>query len=369
MNRRDLFRTLGLGGIGLLIPWQLSAADFLPGQASSGALRLGSNENPYGPSPAALEAMARYMRDGNRYPFELVQELVKALASRNGLTPNQVILGAGSNELLLNAASWCLETKLPVVAANPVFPVLGMYIERFGGQVTHIPLNAQKAHDLPAMLRAADKTPGMVYIVNPSNPTGTLVDHQALLDFIKEASQKSYVLVDEAYIEFVDPAYSRSVASEVSNNPKLIVLRTFSKVFGLAGMRIGYALAHADTLRKIGSYQIFPGISTNAAGIGAALASLNDKAFVSHTIEQNTVAKQHVYDSLDQLNIRYIPSHTNFMMFDLKKYSGDFKADMAKENILLQQFEDEEGRWARLSIGKLEEMGTFTEALERIWKK
>jgi histidinol-phosphate aminotransferase len=368
MNRRDAFRTLGLGGLGLLVPWQLNA-DPMPGQAVTGPLRLGSNENPYGPSPAALEAMSRYMREGNRYPFAMNKDLIQAIARRNGVSDKQVLLGAGSSELLLNAASWAIEAKLPVVAADPVFPIFGKYVERFGGQVTHVPLNALKAHDLPRMQKAAASTPGMVYLVNPNNPTGTLLDHQALLDFIKTVSKKSYVLVDEAYIEFVDPAYSRSVVSEVTSNPKLIVLRTFSKVHGLAGMRIGYALAHPDTLKKFSSYQIWPNASVNAAAIGAALACLEDKGFVNETIEKNTVAKQHVYDTLDQMKIPYIPSHTNFMIFDLKKYKGQFKQDMAKENILLQEVQDKDGLWARLSIGKLEEMSVFTQKLQGIWKE
>lgn len=367
MNRRDAFRTLGLGGLGLLLPWQLEAAGSSPRQVVSGPLRLGSNENPYGPSKAAMEAMTRFIREGNRYPFALNKDLIQAIAKRNGVGSDQVLLGAGSSELILNTASWALEAKLPVVAAKPVFPLFGMYVERFGGQVTHIPLNAQHAHDLPRMQEAAEKTPGMVYIVNPNNPTGTLLDHQALLAFIKEVSKKSYVVVDEAYIEFVDPDYSRSVVSEVKNNPRLIVLRTFSKVYGLAGMRMGYALAHAESLKKLSSYQIWPGATANIAAIGAAMAALEDPQFVRETIEKNTAAKQHVYETLEQMKIPYVPSHTNFMIFDLEKYVGEFRQDMAKEEVLLQEIEGNGKSWARLSIGTWEEMQVFTEKLKKLW--
>lgn len=367
MNRREAFRTLGLGGLGLLVPWQLSAANPMPGQAISGTLRLGANENPYGPSLAAREAMKNYILEGNRYPFALAQELIEMLTDRNDLGENQVLLGAGSSELLLNAASWALEAGLPVVSADPVFPIFGRYVERFGGAVTHVPLNAKKEHDLPSMLKATQETPGIVYIVNPNNPTGTLLDRQKLLDFVTEASKSSYVLLDEAYTEFVDPNYGNSLMKEVSNNPKLIVLRTFSKVFGIAGMRMGYAMAHPETLRKFSSYQIWPNASANAAAIGAAIACLEDHAFVNMTIEKNAVAKQHVYDTLDQMNIRYIPSYTNFMIFDLKGYAGQFKSDMAKQNILLQQVKESDELWCRLSIGKLEEMTQFTKKLKQLW--
>jgi len=282
---------------------------------------------------------------------------------------NQVLLGAGSIELLQHTGNFMGKEGFPLVTATPVFLVLPNLARRFENPLIEIPLNAEKQHDLPRMLEAVKKNPGMVYVVNPNNPTGTIVPHKELLPFCKEASEHAYVVVDEAYIEYLGADYAQSVAPLIRDNPKILILRTFSKIFGLAGLRIGYAIAHPEMIDRLKTFQVHPNVTLAYTSIAAARASLSDQPFQEKSRQKIRASVDYVCEMLDKRGIKYIPTHTNFLYFDINAYPDNFRQDMASHNILLQQVTEQDNRtWCRLSIGKQDEMEVFVSVFEKIWK-
>jgi histidinol-phosphate aminotransferase len=341
-----------------------AAAASQAGPAPRGVIDLSSNENPYGPSPRALEAMTRSQPVAGRYPDAAEQRVVEAIARHHATLPERVVLGCGSSEVLRLCDAAFLGPGRTVVAAEPTFEAVLHYAKVTRAEAVQLPLTAEFRHDLTAMARACDSRTGLVYVCNPNNPTGTIVQGDALLAFLQQVPPTAVVVVDEAYHHFVeDPAY-RSAASLVDRFPNLVVSRTFSKVYGMAGMRLGYALASAANAEALRAHAAWS--NANVAALEAALASLADPDHAARQRELLNGTRRALCRALDQERRRYIPSETNFLMIEV---GGDVKplvpAFEARGIRIGRRFAAMPG-WLRVTIGRPEETEAFLAALREL---
>jgi histidinol-phosphate aminotransferase len=226
-----------------------------------------------------------------------------------------------------------------------------------------VPLATDRTLDLKGMMSSLTNDTRMVYVCNPNNPVGTYVDDQLLRTFVDECSKKCMVLVDEAYTEFGEVPSVKDIAIK---NPNVVVAKTFSKIYGLAGARIGYAIAHPDIIRRLSGLQSWPDMSISMATCAAASAALKDQAFVKHCREKTKQAREMCYKTFKELNLDYIPSHTSFILFNIDKIKGDFSSMMLTKNIYVQYRDHFGGKWCRVSMGTVEEMQQFCSVLKEI---
>ncbi|MNK07022.1 putative phenylalanine aminotransferase [compost metagenome] len=362
-TRRDWLRQTGLAvaGLGLLPLDGLAIPTIIKTRENADEIiRLRSNENPYGPSPSARTAMMEAVNKSNRYGWQLASELITVIAKKNKLDDDNVLLGCGSTEILDIVVRYAAKTKGSLVMAATTFDYWTSIAEELGLEKKSIPLTSDKKHDLKAMLKAIQPDTKLVYICNPNNPTGTICDTNELIAFVNEASKKTLVLIDEAYIDFTNEP---SLINLVVGNKNVIVARTFSKVYGLAGARVGYAVANSAIIADMSKMQSSnSGISVVSAY--GALASLNDTDFVKETIALNEAAKNYTIQQLEHLGMKCIPSVTNFVYFSLINYKKDYFDLLSKNNILGTRIYEEEGKWTRITIGAMDEMKKFIKALE-----
>ncbi len=354
--------SIGLVGIGI-IPFEsfaISTKETLIAEKGTNLIRLRSNENPYGPSAMAREAMSTSVAVSNRYNWDLLDELIEKIAQKHELAAQSILLGSGSSEILNLVAMYCSTASGNLIIAETTYDYWTLTAEHAGLKKMPIPLTADKKHDLDAMLKAIGPDTKMVYVCNPNNPTGTICTSKALLDFIAEATKRTKVLVDEAYLDYTDQP---SLAHLVKENKNLIISKTFSKVYGLAGSRVGYALAHPDTIKELSELQYATNGSVSVVSASGAMASLQDTAFVTETILRNAEARKYTIEQLEHLNIRCIASHTNFIYFSLENYSKDFFEQLDKNKILGTKIYEEKGKWTRITIGTMNEMKQFIKAL------
>lgn len=364
-NRRNWLKQASFGIVGLgIIPFEsfaISSEESIIEENNVNLIRLQSNENPYGPSALAQNAMRNSINVSNRYNWELLDELIGKIAQKHNLTDQNILLGAGSSEILNLVALYCSKKSGNLIIAETTFDYWTVTAENAGLKKIAIPLTVDKKHDLSAMLKAIDSDTKMVYICNPNNPTGTICANEALLNFINEATKRTKVLVDEAYLDFTDQP---SLANLVTENKNLIIAKTFSKIYSLAGARIGYAIAHPDTINELSQLQFSPNGSVSIISASGAIASLKDNKFVAETILLNAEARKYTIEQLERLKIPCIPSHANFVYFSLENYSKDFFEQLKKNNILGTKFYEEKGKWSRITIGTMKEMKQFIKALE-----
>ncbi|MFC1661128.1 pyridoxal phosphate-dependent aminotransferase [Gemmatimonadota bacterium] len=291
------------------------------------SIRLSSNENPLGIPPGSRDAILKGIEEANRYPSWARRSLTEALAEKHGVEPAGIVLGNGSTEVLQMGVQAQLDPQLRLVAPTPTFEDVFEYSEPHPWiDLRPIPLTDTFAHDLPAMERETNGAPGPVlaYVCNPNNPTGSLTSVGEVEAWIRRAPENVHFLVDEAYFEFVDSDDFRSLDRLAWENPNVVVVRTFSKVYGMAGLRLGYGVAHPDTARRLGAFAAGP--NTNQLALVAGLAALEDADWVAKSVEANLTSRRIAYQALDELDLEYIPSHTNFVMHriggDLQAYIG-----------------------------------------------
>jgi histidinol-phosphate aminotransferase len=213
------------------------------------------------------------------------------------------------------------------------------------------------------MLSAVNSETRMVYICNPNNPTGTYLDHAKLQAFVAECTKKCFVLVDEAYTEFAE---LKSLAPEAAANPNLLVAKTFSKIYGLAGARAGYAIAHPDTIKKLSALQPWPDVAVSQVTAAAASAALDDQEFVKYCRQKTAEARQMVFDCCKEMKLEYIPSSTSFVLFNIDPLKCDLSKEMEKKNIMVQYRQHFGGKWCRVSMGTTDEMKAFCSSLRQI---
>jgi histidinol-phosphate aminotransferase len=362
LSRRQFASTLAGAGLGLGRPSTAEAS--LPPGAPEDAIQLNSNENPYGPSPRALEALTRAQVSAARYPDALDRRLTEAIAAAHGVTPEQVVLGCGSGEVLQMAAMAFVRPDRPLVACETTFEAVLGYARVAGGDAIKLPLTADFRHDLPRMLAACDARTGLVYVCNPNNPTATLVTRDELALFLERVPRTATVLVDEAYHHFVEDKAYASAFEWLPRLPNLLVVRTFSKVHGLAGLRLGYGVGSKETIAATRAHAAFD--NANQGGLAAALASFPDEEHIARQRTLNREARDWLYRELDKDGRRYIPSHANFLMIEV---GGDvapvIEAFRQRRILVGRRFATMPG-WLRVSVGTPSEMRAFMEAFRTI---
>jgi len=309
-SRRTFGRLVGAGVAGAAL--RPIPAGALP--VDEGSVRLSANENPYGPSPTAVQAMRDAFPVAYRYPDEAAGEMIAALSRLHGVASEWILLGAGSSEILNLAAGAFTGPGRKLVMADPAFESIGKHARVRGAEVIAVPLDGAYAHDLAKMAVGGS---GLVYICNPNNPTGSITPKQRIRAFLDALPASGMALVDEAYHHYADSSDYESVIPLVKTHPGLIVTRTFSKIYGMAGLRLGYAVAQPAAIKKLSAQGAFD--SVNGIALAAARASLADAGYVAEGVKRNAATKTQVLAELRRLGYQTVPSQTNFVMIDTRK--------------------------------------------------
>jgi histidinol-phosphate aminotransferase len=331
---------------------------------SAQKIRLNSNENPYGPSEKAKKAMMESLSRGNRYAFDELEELRKIIATKENVDPSYILLGAGSGELLCQTGiAYGLEGGR-VLSAYPTFPLLMNYAQQMKAVWDKVDLNDKLEHNYEALASGIKSDTRLVFSCNPNNPTGTVVSDSIVRPFCEEASKKTLVYADEAYLEFLEPSEQKSMVGLVENNTNLIVSKTFSKIYGLAGMRIGYIVGHPDSLKKIAQYG--DTISPSQPAIAAAKASMGDEDFMKLTREKNALARKVLTDYLDLKKIFYGNSQTNVVLFPAPKDGKKILSQLDEKGFLIRIWDYQGKEWCRVSIGTFDEMKQFVRVFDAV---
>ncbi len=328
--------------------------------------RLFANENPFGPSPKAKQAIQDAMAQSYQYPFMFAREFMDKICVTEGLKQDNLIMGAGSSEILLAAAIlFSQKAGGNIVTGDPTYEDLPSKAEDFNVTWKKIPLTSEYKLDLDAMEKAVDGNTALVYVCNPNNPTATVLDIEKLKAFVDRVSAKVPVFVDEAYIDYLDDPKANTMISAIKNGKNIIVARTFSKLHGFAGLRVGYAFAQPEMIKKLSMYTTgFASIT--ATSLHAAYASYQDKDFLKEALQKTIASKQFLYDTLKKEGYDYIPSYTNFVLFPLKMDSIKFVSEMGKRGVGIRSWKFNKMEWCRISIGRMDEMEAFAAAFKEI---
>ena len=368
VSRRKFAQLLGAGAAATLVRPRLSfAKPTQPNTTSSTAggtvVRLSANENPYGPSPKGLQAITDSFGIACRYPDEHNNVLIEKLAKLNGINHDQILLGDGSGEILkLCAETFTGQQRGPLIAADPTFEAILKNAAANGAEVVKVPLTNSFAHDLPKMLTAARG--GLIYVCNPNNPTASITPKDELRDFIAKTRRETMILVDEAYFHYADSPDYESVIALTKDHPNLIVSRTFSKIYGMAGLRCGYCVAQKETIDRMRPYQMWD--SVNIMALAAASASLDDPDQVPNGQRLNSEAKMFVTSELARAGYKTIPSQANFIMIDCRRPVVPLIKAMKEQNVHVGRLFPALPNHMRVTIGKKTEMETFVSAFKQV---
>jgi len=363
ISRRRFAQLLGAGAAAAVVRPTLSFAGSPEQVASSQIVRLSANENPYGPSPKALKAMSDAFDLASRYPDEHNNVLIDKLAKINGVNHDQILLGDGSNEILkLCAETFTGKERGKLVAADPTFEAILNHARVNGAGVVKVPLTGSFSHDLPKMLVSANG--GLVYVCNPNNPTASITPKNELREFITKTPRETTILVDEAYFHYADTPDYETVIPLVKDHPNLIVARTFSKIYGMAGLRCGYCVAQKETIEQLRPHQMWD--SVNIMALTAASASLDDPAQVPNGRRLNGEARAFVTGELDTMGYKSIPSQANFIMFDCKRPVVPLIQALKQCNVQVGRLFPTLPNYMRLTIGKRSEMESFLAAFRQV---
>ncbi len=325
--------------------------------------RLSANENPFGPSEKAKQAITESMATCYQYPMQ-AKDLIQKIADYEGLTPEHIMLDAGSSPLLL-AAAMHFGQQGAIITGDPSYADLPRKAEKFKAPIVAVPLTPDYKLDLEAMEKKIDSRTALVYLCNPNNPTGTMLDTAKLKAFTARVSPKTPVFIDEAYIDYLPDPRGTTLIAAVKQGQNVMVARTFSKLYGFAGLRVGYLVAQPAMIKTLSQYAQGP-MSISAPAIRAAVVSYQDQPFMQDALKKTLASKQFLYDTLKREGYEYIPSVTNFVMFPLKMDGKRFVEEMGKRGISIRNWEFSNQHWCRVSIGRLDEMQAFAEAFTQV---
>ena len=376
MDRRDFLRAGALAGAATALPASATAAprglgSFAPWRGAGTVddpLRLNANENPLGLGLRAREAAQNAFAVANRYPVNWSEPFRLKLADHLGVEEQRVFLGNGSTEILQMAVQALGREGARIITGDPTFEDVSTYRRPLGTELVPVPLDARDAHDLGRMRQEAARAsgPAIVYLCNPNNPTGTLTPHDAIEAWIDE-DDETFFVVDEAYFELVEEPGFVSFLSRTADRPNLLVVRTFSKIHGMAGLRMGYGVAHADTVGRFTAWMAKN--NTNQIAIAAASASLDDTDHVRRSLEVNRRSRALVMETLDELGFAALPSHTNFLMHEIGMDVGDYQRLFLDAGIAVGRAFPPMLRYNRLSLGTPEEMGRWAQTLRDLRRR
>jgi histidinol-phosphate aminotransferase len=370
-SRRQFIQQLGLGAAWLGLAANTSFAfahntSVLPFRQNAQPLLLHYNENSLGMSPNALSAAKIAIdRYGNRYPGASVDELKSKLADHHQVRSEQLIFGNGSTEVLQAIATYAARQHATMIEPSPTFGALRGYCEAENMNVIQVPVGQDFEMNIIAMKKQAmaQTGPVLINICNPNNPPGNIVDFTSMFDWINNAPDTHLFLLDEAYFDYAqaNPNYKSGLDLINQGKDNVIVSRTFSKVHGMAGMRMGYGITTIKTANKITPFAA--GFNLSAAGIAAASAALDDKAFYKKSIEYNQLSKTILVNTLNELELDYIPSDTNFVLHRIGAPLADYTDHMQRNGVRVGRKMTLDDRWNRISLGTPDEMNIFTQTL------
>lgn len=328
--------------------------------SANAAVRLDSNENPVGPFPRALEAIRSHLNESNRYPILAEEDVINAIAKLQGVKPENVILGCGSGELLRAADHAFTSRTAAYVGAGPTFEAPGGFASFLGAEVRAPAVDSKLSLDLGAM-GAAARGAGLVFLCNPNNPTATVhtkADVTAFINDVLRASPETTILVDEAYFDYVDaPGYGTLIPMAIEN-PRVLVLRTFSKAYGMAGLRIGYAVGRPETMAKMKQWVL--GSNVSQLTLLAATAALGDPAALAAEVKRNRDVKAFTRKFFADGGYTMTPGEANFMMVDIKRNVADFKKLALTKGVAIGRPFPPLTTQARITFGTMDEMKKAT---------
>ena len=373
-SRRDWFKSsIGIGGL-MLTPSILTAEEikkYNP-RSKSSIVKLSSNENPYGPSERVLNAIKNSFNDACRYPYEFIQELQKTLAKKHDVPIESIVITGGSNEALRITGLAISNKGGNIVAGQPTYLALMNYAEAWGAEIKWVPVDSDKGYNLKKIRQSIDKETNMVFIANPNNPTGTLLKANSLANFCEDISKQTLVFCDEAYYDYINEKDYPSMDYLVRKGENVIISRTFSKVYGMAGLRIGYLVLKpklADDL--FGKYSPYgrPNImaQTNVLAVAAASEALKDTDFYKFSLKKANEEKDKIYKLLDYLDLKYVKSSTNFVFFESKKHIDKLSAEMLEKGVRVGRPFPPFYDWCRISTGTSEEVDIFIESMLEVY--
>lgn len=327
--------------------------------------RLLANENPFGPSPTVKKAMQEALDTSYQYPFMRMHELTGKIAAYEGVSEGNILMDAGSSPLLLAAGMFYGKNGAEIITGDPSYNSLPSDAEHLGAKWIKVPLTADYKLDLDAMEARITSNTGLVYICNPNNPTGTVLDTAKLKAFCERVSKKVPVFVDEAYIDYLPDPQGSSMISMVKSGSNIIVARTFSKLYGFAGLRCGYVIAQPDTLKAIAKYAV-GSMSMSAPTVAAAIAGYQEKDFLQEALKKTLASKEYLYSVLKKEGYEYIPSSANFVMFPIKMAGARFSQEMSNRGVGIRTWKFNDKDWCRVSIGRMDEMQAFADAFKQL---
>ena len=355
LSRRELLAASAL----LLARPTTAPAD----ETTSKPIVLCWNENPYGPSPAARAAIANAISGSCRYPDEENKLLLEAIATHESVPVDHLVTGTGSGELLRALGYLYGHDGGEIIAALPTYSELADYAKGAGAALKLVPVDKELKHDLGAMRAAVSARTRAVYICNPNNPTGTVVSRESLRAFMAAMPATVTIIVDEAYMDFTDIPGVGSVSDLVNGAKRLVVLRTFSKIHGMAGIRMGYGISRPDIIKTVAATTM---TTPNIFAVRAARASLGDKAFLTDTRRRILASRRKITTELAKLGLRYAVPQGNFVFFDTGMPLEHFTELMKARNILVGRLFPPYDTWCRITIGTEPEVAAFLDALHHV---
>ncbi len=370
-DRRQWLKTAGWAGAFSLLGGANSLANNLTPSGLSvvahnttnGIIRLSSNENPYGPSGKVRQAMIDAFHEVCRYPFGYSGKLADKIAQKHGVTKDHIVITGGSTEGLKAAGLIYGLHGGEIVAAEPTFLSLMEYAEQFGAYVHYVPVDKHLTHDLEAMEKRLTGSTRLIFVCNPNNPTGTLLPAETMKNFCENLSARMVVFADEAYFDYITEPNYPSMVELVKQDLNVIVSRTFSKIYGLAGIRLGYLIARPDIAQRLRESVM---ANTNVLAIFAALKAMEDEEFYKFSLEQNQAGKEIIYKALDELNLPYIKSHANFVFFNAGKDIRELQGEFFMRGIQIGRPFPPLMEWCRISTGTIEEVQAFVKVLKEV---
>jgi len=369
LSRRDWLKRTSLGGGlalvgGTGIVSSLSAEEikkYNP-RPLAGPIRLGSNENPYGPSESMRKAMVAAFDNGCRYPWAYNASLVKMIAEKEGVPEDYIVLTAGSTEGL-KVAGITFGRGREIISCAPTFLSMMEYAELWGTEINWVPLNKDLDFDLDEIEKRVSYETGLVFLCNPNNPTGKLLPADRVKNFCETVSKRTVVFSDEAYYDYITEPNYPSMVELVKKGHDVVVSRTLSKVYGLAGIRLGYLVAKPELAKKLSDRVV---ANTNIMAIEAGKAALADTDFYKFALQKNTEAKAMIIQTLDELKLPYLESHANFVFFQSGKDITQLNKTMAEKGFIIGRPFPPLNDWCRISTGTIEEIALYNQAIKEV---
>jgi len=327
--------------------------------------RLSANENPFGPSDKAKKAIEEALPTCYQYPFMSMGDLVQKISDFEKVKKENILLASGSSPLLMAAALYYGKPGTNIITGDPSYPDLPSKAERMGAKWVKVPLTADYHLDLEAMEKAIDANTTLIYICNPNNPTATVLDKDRLKAFCERVSKKVTIFVDEAYIDYLDDPQGTTLIPLVGSGANIIVARTFSKLYGFAGLRIGYVVTQPETIQKL-SLHTEAMWSISATTLHAAIASYQDREFLDAALKKTIASKNYLYEVLKTEGYAYVPSCANFVIFPIRMEGRRFMEEMIKRGVSIRYWQFNNQDWCRVSVGRMDEMEAFAAAFKEI---